>query len=293
MLRLARIFATMVQMFSEMQQRLQESASEMLSATSDKIVEIVPLIALAFIVLIVGAVAAGLARNIVLRVADFIGLDKLAAKVNVDRALRVIGLKSSFSRILGFLVYWLIVLFALLLVSEVLKLGTVSQAIGSIVAYIPDLIGGLLILVIGLLVGRFFRDVVSTSLARAGIAASEALGIIVQAVVIIFVCLLALRQVGFNVDIITTNLAVILGVVLVSVGLATAIAIRPVLENVFVCRQLKQFLRKGDHIDFDGVKGEVKEISLTSVIVHQGSHDVVIPARQLFEQRFLRQNSGA
>lgn len=267
--------------------------TEMLATTSDKLVEVVPRIVFALVVLMVGAIAAWLARKAVLRLFDFIGLDKLVAKVNIDRALRTLGIHSRVSRIFGFLVYWLIVLFALLLMSEVLELGAVSEAIGSIVAYIPHLIVGLLILVIGLLVGRLLRDIVSTSLARAGIAASNILGFVVQTVIVIFVCLLALRQVGFNVDIITTNIAVILGVLLVSAGLAVAIAVRPVLENYFICRQLKQHLRLGDHVEFDGVKGEVVSLSITSVVVRQGNHDVVIPARQLFEQRFSRSRPNA
>ena len=276
-----------------MQQRLQETATEMLATVSDKLVDIVPQIILALVVLMVGAIVAGFARKATLRLFDFIGLDKLAAKVSIDRAIQTLGIHSSVSKILGFLVYWLIVLFALLLMSEVLELTAVSEAIGLIVAYIPRLIAGLLILVIGLLVGRLLRDIVSTSLARAGIDASDILGFVVQTIIIIFVCLLALRQVGFNVDIITTNIAVILGVLLVSSGLAVAVAIRPVLESYFVCRQLKYHIRQGDHVEFEDVKGEVVDFSLTSVVVHQGNHDVVIPARRLFEQRFSRSRSRA
>jgi len=275
-------------MFTAMQERLKASSSEMLAQISNNIVEIVPQIVLAIVVFVIGAVVASIARKAVLHLFDFMGLDKLANKVNVDRGLKAIGIQSSLSKIVGLLVYWLIILMALVLVSDVLKLGTVSEAIGAIVSYIPHLIAGLLILVIGLLIGRFFRDAVSTSLARANIASSAALGFIVQAVIIIFVSLLALKQVGLDVSVITTNIAVILGVLLVTSGLAVALAIRPVLENYFICRQLKCHLHCGDQVECDGVQGEVIEISLTSVVVRQGDHDVIIPARLFFEQRFSK-----
>ena len=275
-------------MFNTMKERLQETTSQMLSTSGEQLVEIVPKVLLALFILVVGYIVARVVKKMVLHIFDFFGLDKLACKVKMDRALRSIGIKRSVSGILGFLVFWLIILIALLLMSEALDLGAVSEAIGAIVAYIPHLIAGLLILVIGLLLGRFFRDIVSTSLARTGIAASEVLGVIVQVVIIIFVCLIALRQVGFDVSEITTNVSVILGVILASIGLAVALSVRPVLENIFACRQLRSGLRVGDSIEFDGVKGEVKSFTLTSVVVEDGKKEIIIPARLLFEKSFSR-----
>jgi small-conductance mechanosensitive channel len=275
-------------MFNTMKERLQETASQMIATSSEQLVEIVPKVLLALFVLVVGYIVARVVRKIVLHVFDFFGLDKLACKVNMDKALRSIGIKRNVSGILGFLVFWLILLVALLLMSEALDLGAVSEAIGAIVAYIPHLIAGLLILVIGLLLGRFLRDIVSTSLARTGIAASEILGVIVQVIIVIFVCLLALKQVGFDVSVITTNVSVILGVLLVSIGLAIALAVRPVLENIFACRQLRSSLQVGDQIGFDGVEGEVKSFSLSNVVIQDGNKEIVVPARLLFEQRFSR-----
>ena len=279
-------------MFNAMQQRLNESASEMMVTASDQLVEVVPQVILALIILAVGALVAHIAKRIVLHIFDFLGLDKLAAKVNVDKALHAVGIKRSVSRIVGLLVYWLIVLFALLLMSEALELGTiVSEAIGAIVAYIPRLIAGLLILVIGLIVGRFFRDVVSTSLARAGIAASTILGHIVQAIIVIFVCLIALKQVGFDVSVITTNIAVILGVLLISGGLALALAARPVLEEFFISRQLSRHLKRGDVITYEDVEGEVVEFSPTNVVIRSNGEDVVLPVRKLFEGQFSKKTN--
>jgi hypothetical protein len=278
-------------MITAMQTQLKETATRMFLEAGESFVSIVPYIVLVLVVLAVGIFVAHCVCRIVLYVLDFIGLDKLAAKVNVDRVLHSIGIQRSISKIVSLLVYWLIVLFALFLLSELLELSTVSDAIGVIVAYIPNLIAGLLILVVGLLVGRFFRDVVSTSLARAGISSGALIGYIVQAVIVIFVCLIALGQVGFDVSIITTNIAVILGVLLVSTGFAIAFAIRPVLENYFICRQLRGQLRKGDTIEFEDVKGEIVDISLTSIVLRQHHTDIIIPVRQLFERRFMRTRS--
>jgi len=262
----------------------------MITTSGEQFVEIVPKVLLALFVLVVGYIVARVVKKIVLHVFDFFGLDKLACKVNIDKALRSVGIKRNVSGILGLLVFWLIILFALLLMSEALDLGAISEAIGAIVAYIPHLIAGLLILAIGLLLGRFLRDIVSTSLARTGIAASEVLGVIVQVIIIIFVCLLALKQVGFDVSVITTNVSVILGVLLVSVGLAIALAIRPVLENVFACRQLRSGLRIGDSIEFEGTKGEITSFTLTSVVVRDGNKEIIVPSRLLFERQFTRES---
>jgi hypothetical protein len=278
-------------MVEKLQQQLTKTFSEALKSVGEQFIAIVPKIILALLLLALGIVFAHVAKRIALRLFDFIGLDKLSAKVNVDKAIRALGIVSSISKILSLLIYWLIVFMALLLVSEILSLQAVSDAIGAIVAYIPRLIGGLLILIIGLLVGRFLRDVFSKSLAQTGIIASDILGHIAQVVIVIFACIMALRQVGFDVTVITTNIAVILGVLLVSAGLAVALAVRPLLENFFVCQQLRQQLRPGDEIRFDDINGKVVRFSLTSVTVRSGENDIVIPARQLFEQRFSKINT--
>lgn len=275
-------------MFTSIQERLSEAYSEMLASTSEKVVEIFPQLIITIVVLIVGAVVAHIAYKLVLKFSDFIGLDKIAAKVNMDHALKTIGLKSSISRIVGILVYWLIILFALMLLSETLEFGAVSDAIGAIVGYIPRLIIGLLLLVVGLVIGRFLRDVVSTSLARVGMTASAVLGHLVQVVIVLFACLLALKQIGFDVSIITTNIAVIVAVVLASAGLAIALGMRPVLEQMFCSRHIRPLVRKGDKVEIDGVKGEVVEITLTHILIDEGSGIVSVPSKKFCESNFTK-----
>ncbi len=278
-------------MFTSIQERLGEAYSEMLAGTSEKVVEIFPQLVITVAVLIVGALVAHIAYKLVLKLSDFVGLDKIAAKVNMDHAIKAIGIKSSISRILGILVFWLIILFALMLLSEALEFGAVSDAIGAIVSYIPNIIIGLLLLVVGLVIGRFLRDIVSTSLARVGMTTSVVLGHLVQVVIILFACLLALRQIGFDVSIITTNVAVIVAVVLASVGLAVALGIRPVLEQMFCSRQVRQLVRKGDRVEIDKVEGEVMEVTLTHVLLQTDSGTVLIPAKKFCEQSFAKKQT--
>lgn len=276
-------------MFDAMQQKLIKAFTVMVSSTSAKLIDIVPQILITVAVLIAGVIAAHVAYKIVLKLSNVIGLDKLAAKVNMDRVLKTIGIRRSISRILGLLVYWLIILFVLLLLSEVLQLGTASEAIGAIVGYIPHLIIGLLLLVVGLLIGRFFRDIVSTSLSRAGIAASMILGHLVQIIIVLFSCLLALRQIGFDVSVITTNIAVILAVALASTGLAVAIGLRPMLEHFFCARHIKQIISSGDRVEIDGVSGEVIKFSGTHVVLRTEHGEIAIPGRFFYDSRFIVQ----
>ncbi|MBT3835034.1 hypothetical protein HOF56_02180 [Candidatus Peribacteria bacterium] len=274
-------------MFSAMKKQLSETTSELLSQTSDKIVEVVPQIILALLVLIVSIIVARIACKLVKHIFDVLGLDKIANKVNVDRMLRMVGIKRSVSSIFCFLIYWLIILAALLLITDILQLGAVSDAIGAIVSYIPHLIVGLFILVIGLILGRFLRDVVSTFCAKAGISYAELLGAVVQVVIVIFVCLIALQQIGFDVSVITMNAARILAILFIAISFAGALAAKPFLENAITCMQLKSHLKIGDHIDCEcDIKGEIVKFLITGVVIKSGDSTVVIPAKKLFENKF-------
>ena len=279
-------------MFSAMQDRLREAFTELVSSTSAKFVEIAPQLLFTLIVLVVGVIVAHLSYKLVLKLSDVVGLDKLAGKVNIDRALRLIGIRRTLSRILGLLVYWFAVFFVLLLLSKTLDLGTASDAIGAIVSYIPNLIIGLLLLVFGLLIGRFLRDIVSSALVRTGVTASTILGHLTQVVIILFACLLALRQIGFDVSIITTNVAIILAVLLATSGLALSMGLRPLLEQAFCSRQLKQLLKVGDHIELNGVSGTVVAITLTHVVLQNAHGDLLVPANDFFVHHFIRQSDN-
>ena len=275
-----------------MQDRLREAFTELVSSTSAKFVEIAPQILLTLIVLVAGVIVAHLAYKLVLKLSDVMGLDKLAGKVNIDRALRLIGIRRALSRILGLLVYWFAIFFVLLLLSKTLDLGTASDAIGAIVSYIPNLIIGLFLLVFGLLIGRFLRDIVSSALVRTGVTASTILGHLTQVVIILFACLLALRQIGFDVSIITTNVAIILAVLLATSGLALSMGLRPLLEQAFCSRQLKQLLKVGDHIELNGVSGTVVAITLTHVVLQNAHGDLLVPANDFFAHHFIRQSDN-
>lgn len=275
-------------MFQALQSRLTEAFQELLTGTMQQFINVLPKMLVTIVILAVGVIIAHLAYKTVLKLSEVIGLDKLAAKVNIDRALKMIGLRMALSKILGLLIEWLIILFTLFLLAEILEFHAASDAVGAIVAYIPRLIIALLLLVLGLLLGRLLKDIVMHALRRTGTAASMTLGVLVQVVTVLFTCLLALRQIGFDVSIFTTNVAIIIAVLLGSAGLATALGLRPLLEQYFFTRYVKTLLRPGDVVRLKDIEGEVITITIAGIVLKNEAGETVLPARELCEGRFTK-----
>jgi hypothetical protein len=135
----------------------------------DQIVSYIPGILGALVLLAIAWLLATLLRAIVVRVLDASGL---ARRLSEDAEVRPQD-RTSISQTIGNVVYWLVFLLFLPAVLDALNLQglltPVQGLVNEILAFLPNLLGALLILFIGWLVARIVRQIVTNLLAGMGI----------------------------------------------------------------------------------------------------------------------------
>ncbi len=160
-------------------------------------------------------------------------LGKLAYHVirvlHIDNALTRVGFKNAWERS-GFkldsgkffyeLVKWFFLIVFIMAATNILGLNEVTEFLGTVVFYLPNVIVAAIILLIGILVAKFLENLVRASVKAAELVSANFLGAVTKWSVFIFSFLIALAQLGVADEIIRI---VIVGFV-VSAALAFGLA---------------------------------------------------------------------
>ncbi|SFC33948.1 Conserved TM helix [Halobiforma haloterrestris] len=129
---------------------LQEPVAELLT--------FLPRILGALVILFVGWIVGRLVARVVRGIADGVELDRMVLETPLGRILG--GTEGAVSRAFGKLGKWLVYGLAVLAAANALAIPTLSEWISTAVAYLPALIAGLLVIVLGFIVADFIGDVI-------------------------------------------------------------------------------------------------------------------------------------
>jgi len=144
----------------------------------------------------------------------------LTERAGMDGFLRQGGIESDTTDIFGLLVYWLVVLAALIIGFNGLGLTYITDLLREVVLFVPKVIAALLILAFGAYFARFICNTVTTYCRNIGIQDGDLLGRLAQYAIVTFVVLIALDQVKVGGDIIRQSFLIILAGVVFALALA-------------------------------------------------------------------------
>jgi small-conductance mechanosensitive channel len=179
-----------------------------------------PGILAALIMLLVGMVVARVIRGGAQKGLKYASLDQFTDKIKLNELLSRLGMGRSPSFIIGFVVYWLIILVFMLSAANAVKLTVVAQVLQRFLLFMPQLLAAVLVLAAGSLVGRFLGEIVQNAAMANRIQGAVALSKVVKFVVVVFSAVMALEQLGIDTTIMTSSVQIILA----TMGLALAIA---------------------------------------------------------------------
>ncbi len=183
----------------------------------------VPRLLIAVIVVIGGWMLAKVARFAVTRTLRAINFNVLTERSGMDNFLRQGGMAGDTTSIFGFLVYWLVILAALLVAFNGLGLTYITDLLGRVVWFVPNVFVALLVIAFGSYFARFIGDTVITYCRNVKLQDAAFLGKLAQYAIMVFVVLIALDQVKVGGDIVRQSFLVILGGVVFALALAFGI----------------------------------------------------------------------
>jgi hypothetical protein len=180
----------------------------------------IPRLLLAAVVVIAGWLVAKVVRFTVVKALRAINFHVLTERSGVDNFLRQGGMASDTTAVFGLLAYWLVILAALLIAFNGLGLTYITDLLGRVVWFVPNVFVALLILAFGAYFAKFVGDAVTTYGRNVKLQDAYLLGKVAQYAVLIFVVLIALDQLKVGGDIVRQSFLIILGGVVFALALA-------------------------------------------------------------------------
>ena len=190
-----------------------------------------PAIIGAIVILLVGWVIAKVVSGIVRRLVERSGADRTVA----ERSKDVYGQRSNAlvpSKLAGMITFWVIMVVFLIAAANFLGWPQVSDLLNDFIAWLPNLIVAVIILIAAPVVGRIVRGAVETGSAQVGMSSGRTLGRIAELAVIGFAVLIAINQVGIATDLVNILFIGLVAALALGFGLAFGLGGREVAAQV-------------------------------------------------------------
>ncbi len=239
----------------------------------------------ALILLLIGWLIARLARFVIRRVLRTKSLENVTRYLNELRWVQRSEVKVDSARLIARFVYWVILLFFFVAASETLGWTAVSQTLGDLLGYLPALLSAVIIAIVGLYIAQVVKNLILGTLLSLEMSSAKIISSFVFYIIAVFVILTALDQAGIDTTIITSNVTLILGAIMLTFAIAFALAAKDILRDILSSFYGRQNFKVGDLIKVNGMEGEIIRIDSISVVIKTPASEIVLPAHILISEK--------
>lgn len=241
----------------------------------------------ALVIMLVGWILAKLLSSAIAKLLTKIGLDKLADRLNQTDTFQDNNINIKPVPIIRNFIYWTLMLIFILSATETLGFDIVTEQVGKLIEYIPKLFVSLIILVLGFYASDAIKGIVANTARSYGITAWKLISGVVFYILLIAIAITALNQAGINTDIITSNIYIILGGIVLAFAVAYGFAARNVLSSILTSFYTRGNYRLGQLMQIDEHKGRIIRIDNVSITLDTGDSHVIFPLNRLIDQKII------
>lgn len=244
-----------------------------------------PRVVAGLVVFLLGWLIARLLSRGIERVLKAIRFNTLSDKVGASKLLQRANVSLSPAELIGKFIYWIILLVVIITAADTVGWTAVSTEISKLLSYLPQLLAAIIFFVIGYYIVTFIRDLVSGAARSLGISAGRIISAVVYYLLLFIVSLTALDQAGVDTTIITANMLVIVGSVMLAAAISYGFASRDVLANILAGFFNRRNFQIGQTIEVNGQRGRV--VAMTSLAVTlqvSESEKLIIPSQTIINE---------
>jgi len=237
----------------------------------------VPNFVSAIVIIILGLIIAKFVAKVVLKLLKSINADKIGEKLNDIDIVAQSNVKIKISEFFSKIVYYVLVLFFLVMATDVLNMPAVSELVAGIFKFIPNLISALIFLIIGLLIADFIKNIVYTACNSLGIPSAKLISSFLFYFLLINVIISALSQAKINTEFLSQNISLVIGGGVLAFAIGYGLASKNVVANYLASFYAKDKFKIGDHVTLNDVTGTISQLDKTSITIDTQNSKVIIP----------------
>lgn len=177
----------------------------------------------AIIILIIGWILGRILGRVVSEVLDRIGVDDALRKTTIGRQIERSTM--NISHLFDLIIRWFIYLIAILAAVSVLQIPALTTAVAAIVAYIPNIVAFILILVVGFILIDWLMDILQNMGEVWDIQGFGFITMLIRTFLYFVVAILALQQLLIDLSIIYVFVVPLAWGVALGIGVAIAVIV--------------------------------------------------------------------
>lgn len=188
-----------------------------------RVAHFVPTLFLALAILVIGYLLAHYVEKLLTSLLKTIGLDKLMDKIGITHILKVGEVKHKPSELIGLLTYCVLIITTLIMAVKVFGLTSVSAMLDSVLTFIPSVIAGILVLMIGMLIAKAMSVIVYVVAKNADMPLADTVSRLCKYAIMVFVAIIFLKEIGF-VSLFEGHYTIFIGGIVFAIALAFGLA---------------------------------------------------------------------
>ena len=182
--------------------------------------DFLPRLGLALVVLIAGWLIAKAIRFAIARALRAVNFHVVTDRAGIDGFLRDGGIGMDTTDILAMLVYWIVILAALVIGFNLLGLTYITDLLSRVLLFVPKVLVAALILAFGAYFAKFVGQSICAYLRNIHMQDADLLGNLARYAILTFVVLIALDQVNVGGDIVRQTFLIVLAGLVFALALA-------------------------------------------------------------------------
>ena len=193
-------------------------------------------------------------------------------------------LRYSYVSIISNGVFWIVILFFIAASVHTLGWSLFSGWMEGLINYLPSLITGILIILVGCLLSYVCYPLLVRTIKTTSAESAALLARATQSFIIITAIIVSLEQIGIHISFLSTILIVGFGILLAGAALSFSLGVRPLITNMISAQFGTKLYNVGDYIKVLEHEGEIVAITKCSVVIDCEQSRIVVPAKLFFEE---------
>ncbi|MEI7426039.1 MAG: hypothetical protein WCK16_03900 [Candidatus Moraniibacteriota bacterium] len=210
---------------------------------SQKMVDFLPALLGAILVLIAGWIMAVTLGRLIEKMVVELGVDNAMKKMGLAGKTSRSGLNINIAGFIGGLFKWFLILVFLMAATDILQLNQVTIFLNKIIFYLPNVLVAVVILASVFLLGNFVYHIVKGSTRAAGVMSATLLATISKWAIIVFGFFAALIQLGVADSLVNSMFIALMAMISLAGGLAFGLGGQG--EAQIILKKIREELTEG------------------------------------------------
>ncbi len=245
----------------------------------------VPNFVSAIVIILLGLIISKFVAKMILKLLQSINADKIGEKLNSIDIIAQSNIQIKISEFFSKIIYYVLVLFFLVMATDVLNMPAVSELVAGIFKFIPNVISALIFLIIGLLIADFIKNIVYTACNSLGIPSAKLISSFLFYFLLINVIISALSQAKINTEFLSQNISLVIGGGVLAFAIGYGLASKNVVANYLASFYSKDKFKVGDRVTINDVTGNISELDKTSITIDTQNSKVIIPLSKVTSEK--------